>query len=268
MFQLIKAIIEPVTKALSVSELLARRDRKHPREVGTDRFVFYSSANEILVLGDHIVHEIETGCSWMKRKLDQGKPDETLGTNLPLWLGALTASLIKAVHAIKRLGLELQIIDKVSYAALVPLIHGKHSPTMDLIYTSGDRLFGAGLVAYDEHLLLGIENFNAAAEAFEPALDPVRMTKIMRSSFRQMQMNINAQRTVLWKISSIPARRLSEFQNYLEEEKPRERLAAIERALDGLRGMLEKNFSIADVLLELRDIRSCSPGRCALSKWF
>ena len=267
MFQLIKAIIEPVTKALSVSELLARRDRKHPREVGTELFVFYSSANEILVLGDHIVHEIESGCSWMKRKLDEGKPDETLGTGLSFWLGGLTASLIKAVHAIKRLGLKLQIIDRVSYAALVPLIHGGHSPTMSLIYTCGDD-FGAGLVAYDEHLLLGIDNFNAAAEAFEPTIDPVRMTRIMRSSFRQMQMNIDVQRTVLRGLSSIPARRLSEFQNYLEDEKPRERLAAIEQALEGLRNVLEKNFSIADVLLNVRDIRACPEDPFGLSKWF
>lgn len=262
MFELIKAIIEPVTKALSVSEQLARRDREHLREIGTELFVFYSSANEIVVLGHHIVDEIERGCLWMKRKLDQGKSDEMLLTNLPFWLGALGVSLLKAVQAIKRLGLGLQVIDRVCYAGLAPLIHGKGCPIRRLlIRTCGDDDV-AGLVAYDEHLLIAMDNFTAAAEASaENTVDPLGMGFRIMPSFEQMQRNIHAQRTVVTGLSWIPARRLSEFQNYLEEEKPRERLAAIEQALDGLRGMLEKNLSIADVLLQVRDIRACPTDR-------
>lgn len=102
MLELIKAVVEPVTKALP--DLLERRDRTKLREIGTELFIFYSSVNEIVVLGHRIASEIEQVCSSMKRKVDEGHPDERLRTDLPFWLGVQRASLLKAVQSIKRLG--------------------------------------------------------------------------------------------------------------------------------------------------------------------
>jgi hypothetical protein len=265
MFELIKAVIEPVTKALSIPDLLARRDRKKLREIGTELFVFYSSANEILVLGYRIVGEIERACSWMRRKLEQGKPDESFGSDLPFWLGLQRASLLKLVQTIKRLGLELQIIDRVSYAALVPLIHGKGAAISRLadLYSEKDNDV---LPIYDEHLLQNAMDKATALAAAQPVLEESRSPSQMIYIFDHpeiKQITLDAQRTMIRGLSSIPAKRLDEFLAYLEEERPRERLATIESALDGLRIALEKNFSIADVLLEVRDERACPTNRWA-----
>jgi len=52
-----------------------------------------------------------------------------------------------------------------------------------------------------------------------------------------MQITDTAQRTVVKELSVIPARRLGEVQNYLEEEKFRERLASIARYYGNLIGV-------------------------------
>jgi hypothetical protein len=71
MLELIKAIVEPVAKALSATDLLEGRDRKQLREIGTELFVFYNSVNELVVVCHQIVGESRAdvhGCdeSWMR----------------------------------------------------------------------------------------------------------------------------------------------------------------------------------------------------------
>lgn len=264
MFELIKAVVEPIAKALSVSDLLARRDRKKLREVGTELFVFYTSVNEIVVAGNQIVDQIERICWWMKDKLDQGQPDAVYYSELPFWLGLQQASLLKAVQSINRLGLELQIIDRAAYAALIPLMSGKHNAIGDLIESCArddrDDTFGTrktALQTYDETVLQA-----AMAESirFDAAQDADKL-RLRHDMVAPGELTIRATRTVLEGLACIRAGRLTEFQNYLKEAQPRARLAAIEEALDKLRTALERNFSLTDVLLAVRDRRVCPTDR-------
>ena len=77
MIEIIKAIIEPIAKAISVPELLKSHKDKKAHEIGTELFVMYASLNEILVVGRSIVSELESGTEWMSRKLKEGKPQQT-----------------------------------------------------------------------------------------------------------------------------------------------------------------------------------------------
>jgi hypothetical protein len=197
MIELIKAIVEPVAKALSATDLLDGRDRKQLREIGTELFVFYNSVNELVVVCHRILGEIERGCSWMRRKLDEGKPDQRLLTHIPFWLGILRVSLIKTVQSIHRLGLGLRIIDRGCYLALIPLIHGKFRAISYLETSAGDE--DCALVTYDEHLLQSaIDRFVGAAGAWpDDNLEPRLMLRQFMPQNIQNQTIEEAVRTVV-----------------------------------------------------------------------
>jgi hypothetical protein len=259
--ELIQAIVVPVAKALSVSDVSKGRDRKQFREIGTELFVFYNSANELVAVCHTIVEEIKRGCSWMQQNLSEGKPEECFFTDLPFWMGVLTASLLKTVHSIHRLGLRLRIINRGAYLPLIPLIHGKFMAIGHLVQSAGDE--DCCLVVYDEQLLQSaIERFVDAAWA-DDQLKPRRLLRQFMGQDVQRQMIDKATRTVVTEISRIRASRHAELRNYLNDEQPRERLTATENALNKLRVVLEKNFSLADVLLDVGDIRACPKDRWA-----
>jgi hypothetical protein len=116
------------------------------------------------------------------------------------------------------------------------------------------------LVTYDEHLLQSaIDQFAGAAGAWPDVdLEPRIMLRRFMPQSIQRQTIEELARTVVKEVASIPASRLDELRNYLKEEKPRERLGAIEHALNGLRVVLETNFSFADVCLESAGYSSLS----------
>jgi hypothetical protein len=258
MFELIKAVIEPVIKAVSVPDILVRRDRVKLREIGAELYVFYTSVNEIVVLGDHIVGEIESGVRWMSRKVAEGKHEDHLLTHLPFWLGQQRVSILKASQTIKRLGLELQVIDRLSYAALVPLLHGKGSIVSGLIESCAEE--NAVLQTYEEQVLL--REMDKCRDLAEQRSEvELRHLYRMEPQERQIEIGQKAQRTVLAGLDYIPAKRVGEFESYLQNEKPREYLAAISTALEGLRVQLEKHFTISDILLCVGDRRACPTDR-------
>src|SRR6266478_3570247 len=133
MLELVKAIVEPIAKSLSITDFIELRKKKKAHEIGTELFLLYASLNDILVVGRRIVEELQGAASWMNRKLQEGKPDETFLTHIDFLLRQQSLNILKLVASVKRLGLELQVIAPDVYVRLSPLMHGKLNALSKLI---------------------------------------------------------------------------------------------------------------------------------------
>jgi hypothetical protein len=253
MFELAKLLADTVLKAIPLSDILSRRDKAKIRHIGAELFALYASLNEVYVVGSGITEEIQKGCGWMQRKLNEGQPDAELSTTLPFLLSQQRVSLLKAVRSVNALAVELNIIDGKSYAALVPLIHGKGNAISDLLDSIAWN--EPSLKVYDEATLLA-----GMQESYDGALSSSNSESSRRPSMMrfgdQFSLTQKARRLSLTGVAHIKASRLPELHAYLEAEKPAERLAELQRILDTFRAALEKNFSVSDILLAVGDRRA------------
>jgi hypothetical protein len=255
MFELIKILAETAIKAIPLKDILSRTHKSKIADIGIELFTLYASLNEIYVVGNGIVAEIQNLCRWMQRELSEGQSDAVLITDLNFLLSQQRVSLLKAVRSIKTLGLELSIIDGKSYAALVPLIHGKGNAVSDLLGTISSA--PPELKVYDEKTLLaGMDVSRNATKAGPARLDMRNHPFLMVGTDELVKLTKSAQRLCVNETGLIKASRLPEFQAYLEAEKPAERLAELGRILENLRTALERNFSLTDILLKAGDKRA------------
>src|SRR5262245_48886514 len=103
MLELIKAIVEPIAKSLSVTGRLEARKDKDAHEIGTELFLLFASLNDILVAGRRIVEQLEGACTWMEGKVRVGKLDECYLCHVDFLLRQQSLSILKLVASIKRL---------------------------------------------------------------------------------------------------------------------------------------------------------------------
>jgi hypothetical protein len=97
MLEIIKAIIDPIAKSLSLPALLEARKNRKAHELGTELFLLYASLNDVLVLGRDIVAELERVCARMEQKFREGKPNEGCSSRLEFLLRQQSLSILKLV---------------------------------------------------------------------------------------------------------------------------------------------------------------------------
>lgn len=262
MIEIIKAIIEPIAKAISIPELLKSHKDKKAHEIGTELFVMYASLNEILVVGRSIVSELESGTEWMGRKLKEGKPDECLYTNLEFLLSQQSSNILKLVASVKRLGLELQVIAPDVYVRLAPLLHGKLNAVACLLDCINRNFSKPKLVSTDiesiEQILAVGDQYSAGLTSDEPQETESKALAVAdyvlyreRDAFEQL-----IRQEGIDDIGSIPAHQYPVIRGYLDNRKPSATLDDIEALLLIFRESIEANFSLRDILLKVGDHRA------------
>ncbi|HWW68905.1 MAG TPA: hypothetical protein VN089_03095 [Duganella sp.] len=262
MIEIIKAIIEPIAKAISVPELLKSHKDKKAHEIGTELFIMYASLNEILVVGRSIVSELESGTEWMSRKLKEGKPDECLYTNLEFLLSQQSSNILKLVASVKRLGLELQVIAPDVYVRLAPLLHGKLNAVACLLDSINRKYSKPKLVSTDiesiEHILAVGDECSAALTSYKPH-ETESMAHAVADHVIYQERNVFEQlirQEEIEDVGSIPAHQYPVIRAYLDMRKPSATLDDIEALLLVFRKSLEANFSLRDILLKVGDHRA------------
>ncbi len=259
MLELIKVIIEPIAKSLSVTAVLEARKTRKAHEIGTELFLFYAALNETLVVGRNIVGELERACTWMEQQLHNGEPDRCYSSPLGFLLRQQSFNVMKLVASIKRLGLELQVIAPEAYVKLSPLIHGKFNTVNRLMELTSGAKRAPGLVSVDCSKLQGRL---AHALAILPLATEGDLHMRACGAANWVQNHVDEDLNDLLvaepieDIDRIPAKQFQVIRDYLDIHAPAKALDDIEGSLKILRDGLESNFSLRDILLNVGDRRS------------
>jgi hypothetical protein len=258
MLELVKAIVEPIAKSLSITDFIELRKKKKAHEIGTELFLLYASLNDILVVGRRIVEDLESAASWMKRKLQEGKPDERCSTGMDFLLRQQSLNILKLVASVKRLGLELQVIAPDVYVRLSPLMHGKLNAVSRLIDAISGECGSPRLVSVEAERVQGLLN---QAQASVSTAEDADLKDRVRVAARSVRGEADELANLfidepIDDVRSIPAKQYPVVQTFLKERKHGAELDKIETVLTVLREAIEKNFSLRDILLNVGDRRS------------
>jgi hypothetical protein len=229
--EIIKAIIDPIAKSLSLPALLEARKNRKAHELGTELFLLYASLNDVLVLGRDIVAELERVCARMEQKFRGGRPNEGCSSRLEFLLRQQSLSILKLVGSIKRLHLVLQVISPDTFVKIHPLLEGKRNAVDGLL----DYIVTRKLVSVDpDHLRALLDDVGHRSNS----LDRLFMVEPIDN------------------VGVLIAKQYPIIRGYLENRKPATALDDIERVAKGLREALEENFSIREILLNVGDQRA------------
>ncbi len=247
MLEIIKIILENISKSLSVESIRKAKKEKRLNAIGTEIFLLYASLNSILVVARHIVRELESGLNWMIQKVEEGEPDRELFTKLPFLLRQQEINILEFIRAVKHLGMQLQVIAPEAYVKLHPLIHGKLNAISRLIGMMSGKRSSPKLVTISDEKLQEVMKL---AESGNQDLD------MLFIHTRQDPLEGLLVAVPIDDISHIPAKNYRIIEDYLRTRNPVSVIAEIEVVRSMLRKAIEANFSLQDILLQVGDQRS------------
>jgi len=223
MYEIIKMIVEIFAKGMNLENLHEIHEKRKLREIGKELYLIYIHLNEIVVVGDKIVDELEEYLEDKQSYHSTSIMRRVVEQKLFLW---------QLQRDIRRCTL-LKFLDVESYMKLQPLIFDKFN-LLDTLLDSMDEGFPL-LESSDIRILTGEYYYS-------------REAKIRRRNLRR-----NLSQRILdtsWDESTC-----EKIKRNLEEREPRKNLNEIREVLEKIRMVLERNFSVADILLAVGDDR-------------
>ena len=243
MFEVVKLIVETLSKVLdpkSIPTLL--RDRRK-RELGAELFVLYVALNEVVTNGESIVSSLQTYCKRMEAHMEGNSDPYALtgGSWIEHKLVRQRTNLAKFGRSVQRLYRELQIIDAESYRNMKPLIEGKSNALDSLMCNLSEAKLPANgpTDASLRQLLLQDDERDFKAWDRQGGL-------ALREEFDRGSLSAREP----WNEQAYEI-----VERYLSTRKPRSQLEAISEVASNLKISLEKHFCVSDILLDVRDKR-------------
>jgi len=242
MLEIVKVILEVLGKALNPSEISKMQKEKKLRKLGTELFLLYTHLNEILLTGEEIIHSLEVYVSRMERHLTQG--NDAYALTAGSWIDDKVVkqciSLGKFGRSVQRFTKELQVLDADSYRKLQPLLSGKMNALDSLL-----KVMGRG---YLPVLGPSESDLRMLSEQSEDTYNFTHFEKLQVIARETQQGAISY--SVDWDENIY-----KQIKKYLSTREPHERLEEIRNVLQQIKTVLESNFSLQDILLEIGDRR-------------
>lgn len=250
MLEVIKVILDIVSKSFSIESIRKIQKEKKLKEIGTEIFLLYSSLNSIIILAHQIVNELEGSLERMLRKVNDNELDYVHCTALPFLLNQQEINILNFVKSIKRLRFEFELIDPESYKKLYPLIHGKRNAISEIseaLSTNSPQLTSIS----EEKLLDFLKKSSKNTVEFEDGRC-IQVSRHEEEIFEKLQIST---------LRCIPIKEYKIIQKYLEVRKPNNIIKELEKVAKTLRKAIKTNFSIEDILLEVGDKRNLLSSR-------
>ncbi|GAB3108381.1 hypothetical protein GCM10027160_06240 [Streptomyces calidiresistens] len=232
MIELLRVVFAALAEALPNVPRLRREKRR--RELAADLFLLYVALNRVVLLAEEIVDDLEA-----RVRYPPGDPRARFGP--------------AASHRVRRQAEQLARVRTLllEHSAVFQILHAEAYNRMVL-------LLGVKMSALDVLLFI----MRTGTLPTEPSGGEVR--RILDAGLPDPGVDFDevAHRMELaWRHSGIAlgsapdADTRERIAAYLEESRPRERVAGMRRVLADFRAVLEENFSVGDVLLDVGDRR-------------
>ncbi len=256
MFELIKLILELIKDSITPAAIRKRRRDSDLRRIGTELYLFYMSLNRIIAVGDEIVNELEAFVERYERhhvsesiyaKERRGRPyDDAWRHGRIRGLVRTQALSIGSFHSsLARLAWSLDVVDPKSRRQLELLIGYKVDVLLELV----------ALMRGEENLLLprvpesDIRNalsnlLGDRARSHDGGLMHAREALVQR--LKLVSVHVPAEPN---------DEQIARLKAVLSTHEPREGLRQIEIVVNTLREAILANFSLSDILLDVKDAR-------------
>ncbi|WP_433278260.1 hypothetical protein ACQPZA_03320 [Pseudonocardia xinjiangensis] len=239
MLELLKVLIETVTRALPAAGAAARTRRLN--EMGAELFMLYAQLNEAMLCAEDIVQSLRTYTRRMARHLEHG--DDPSAVTGGAWIRDMVQqqrfTLDRIGSTMSRLSTQLNILAPGSIARLAPLLRGKVNALDILLAVMARGRFPMAEPSPRQIALLQDQAGVDDHEAFM-RVDAVRSVLENGAVSTEHRWDEHVYRDVV---------------RYLENERPEERVREIRSLLEEIRQVLDSTFSLQDVLLKVGDRR-------------
>jgi hypothetical protein len=240
MFEIIKTIVELLKSGVDGLGASAElRDKKRRREVGAELALLYLELCRILAIARDIVSSLEVYVQRMGSHLAHGNDSYALTAGEWIRRQVVTqrVNVARFSQSAQRLEPMLNLLQPKAHTTLQTLLHGKRN-ALDSLY----ELLGRGLLPIDGPDRQTIREANQVSHR--------RDTFAVKGEI-STQLARNALDTAV----SWDAEVYNNVQDYLLRRSPKEAISELETMAESLRATIEKHFTLADILIDVRDSR-------------
>lgn len=249
MIEFLQPLVDIVTSALP--SVVQKKERDASAKLGAELFLIYTQFNEALVLGGHIVEELELYIDRMSRNIrDRPGYFPHAGEWVAEDVRQQLRNLVGIRDRIAHWKWELQVLDGAAINDLQFFLRSKTSALVALnrVIVDDERipLRTTGVLIDDQGVV------RAGDEYVEPSRGD------LDRKYRQLYDELTDESASIserWNLEI-----LATVERYLEIRKPREQLDKIRVSLEKIRTALEANFTISDILLRAGDPRGGRTG--------
>lgn len=241
MFELVKALVEAVAKAIPAAD--DPRRGKHLTEIGPSLFLVHLRINETLVTGERVADVLELYVRQAGECIAKGDDDGVLRVgrdaqrDLEYPLDQQRLNLAEICTDIRQKRLHLRVFDGESSVRLDHLLWGKLNAVTALLRVLSQR---AVPLSPTDQEIAEVTDPDLVIDWWEPSDDPVIARTSASISTRAVRTSEPWDREVFQTLST-----------YLEQQRPRDQLAQSWGALAQLRSALEEHVSLSEVLVAL-----------------
>jgi len=241
MFELVKALVEAVAKAIPDAD--DPRRRKHLTEIGASLLLAYIRINETLVTGERIVDILEAYALRASEAIarDDGEGLLKVGRetqrDLEYPLDQQRINLADICTDIRQKRLHIRVFDGESSVKLDHLLWGKLNAVTALLRVLAQRALP---LSPTDQEIAEVTDPDLVIDWWEPSDDPVIARTSGAIATRVVHTSEPWDRDVYQTLTA-----------YLEQQRPRDQLARSWDALAQLRSAIEEHASVQDVLQAL-----------------
>ncbi|MGH0052151.1 MAG: hypothetical protein ACQ5SW_02015 [Sphaerochaetaceae bacterium] len=257
MIEILKILIEFFLENFSIESLAKMKKEKKLNEIGTEIFLLYSNLNTILVQGREILVELEDAADWMRRKTENGEPERMYSSGISFILKQQLRSLEQFIEAYRRLETKLEVFTPAMKVKLVPILYGKYSALSDLKQSiSPFDNEPSRLISIDEKKLRdSIAAIDTDSVRFQKNEDSPKWPILWEMSHAGKKRHSFIIDEGLHNMDEFKADTYPIIERFLESEKMKNNLDEIERYAIILKEIIERNFKIEDIILNVGDKR-------------
>jgi len=240
MFELVKALVEAVAKAIPAAS--DPRRKKHLAEVGPSLFLLYLRINDTLVTAERIADILELYVRRAGESIAKGDDDGVLRVgrdaqrDLEYPLDQQRINLAEICTDIRQKRLHLRVYDGETSVKLDHLLWGKLNAVTALLRVLSQR---AVPLSPTDQEIAEVTDPDLVIDWWEPSDDPVIAQTSAGITTRAVNTSEPWDRDVYDTLTT-----------YLDQQRPRDQLARSWAALAQLKTAIE-NVTVADVLLTL-----------------
>lgn len=241
MFELVKALVEAVAKAIPAAD--DPRRAKHLTEIGPALFLLYLRINETLVTGERIADILELYVRRAGESIAKDDGDGVLRVgrdaqrDLEHPLDQQRLNLAEICTDIRQKRLHLRVFDGESSVKLDHLLWGKLNAVTAILRVLAQRALP---MSPTDQEIAEVTDPDLVIDWWEPSDDPVIARTSASIATRIVQTSEPWDSEVFATLSA-----------YLELQRPREQLARSWEALSRLRTAIEEHATTQDVLAAL-----------------
>jgi len=242
MFEIIKTIIELLKNGIDgLGKSTELRDKKHRRDLGAELAVLYLELCRVIASARDIVRSLEVYVERMGHHLAHGNDSYALtaGRWIRRRVTTQRVNIARFSRSAQRLAAMLHLMQPGAHATLEILLHSKVN-ALDSLHKLLDR----GLLPIeepDEETMLEAKRVQASGHY---AVIDVKL-KIEEELKRGALDTAVAWDAVVY----------TSVQDYLARRSPIDAILQLETIAESLRAAIEKHFTLADILIDVRDKR-------------